>query len=49
MKVARLFLLFVAFVAGGAAAVLIGGHGVKKDALPPAAGRETPNRRRVEI
>jgi hypothetical protein len=43
MKVARLCMLLVAFVAGGAAAMLIGGHDVKKDELspPPVAKHET--------
>jgi hypothetical protein len=43
MKVARLFVLFVAFVAGGAAAMLIGGHGPKESALspPPATKHAT--------
>ena len=51
MKVARLFVLFVAFVAGGAAAMLIGGHGVKKDALPPppAAKHQTVDVSKYDI
>jgi hypothetical protein len=39
MKVARLFMLFVAFAAGGAAAMLIGGHIFQKDALPPPVAK----------